>query len=352
MPRRTAQTEGSVQGSLWMDRVSGEDPRYLSLQVITYIGNKRALLGPIGEAVETVKRRIGKTRLRVFDAFSGSGVVSRYLKQHSSALITNDIEDYARVASDCYLTNRSTVDFDALVTEVSRLNRQVDDRTCDDGFIRRLYAPMDESNIKIDDRVFYTVDNARRLDTYRQLLDDLSPKMQTMLLGPLLSEASVHANTAGVFKGFYKDKHTTIGKFGGSGADALCRIRGQIKLEPPILSCYECDTEVLQGDANEVATKLRDLDLVYLDPPYNQHPYGSNYFMLNLLVDYTEPGEVSKVSGIPTSWRRSEYNVRSRILLPADHTHRGDRRSIYFAIVQQRGLCQPGRAQDISPTGR
>ena len=33
-----------------------------------------------------------------------------------------------------------------------------------------------------------------------------------------------------------------------------------------------------------------DLDLAYFDPPYNQHPYGSNYFMLNLLVHYRRPG--------------------------------------------------------------
>jgi adenine-specific DNA-methyltransferase len=316
MPRGRRPTpiyDGTEQESLFADEPVGEDPRYLTLQLLTYIGNKRGLLPQIGQAVARVKQRTGKTRLRVFDAFSGSGVVSRYLKQHAKELITNDIEDYARVTSECYLTNRTSIDFGALVEEVQWLNQQVDEQTRDGGFIRRLYAPRDEHAITIDDRVFYTPDNARRLDTYRQLLDSLSPTTQTMVLGPLLHEASVHANTAGVFKGFYKDKHTGIGKFGGSGADALSRIRGQIRLEPPILSRYDCDTEVLQGDTNEIVGKVRDLDLAYLDPPYNQHPYGSNYFMLNLLVNYTEPTETSRVSGIPTNWRRSDYNVRSLI---------------------------------------
>ena len=45
-------------------------------------------------------------------------------------------------------------------------------------------------------------------------------------------------------------------------------------------------------------------------PPYNQHPYGSNYFMLNLLVDYAEPDDISAVSGIPTDWNRSLYNKK------------------------------------------
>ena len=57
-----------------------------------------------------------------------------------------------------------------------------------------------------------------------------------------------------------------------------------------------------------------EFDLVYVDPPYNQHPYGSNYFMLNLLVAYEEPAEISRVSGIPGTWRRSQYNVRSKAL--------------------------------------
>ncbi|PPK67866.1 D12 class N6 adenine-specific DNA methyltransferase [Actinokineospora auranticolor] len=56
------------------------------------------------------------------------------------------------------------------------------------------------------------------------------------------------------------------------------------------------------------------MDLTYIDPPYNQHPYGSNYFMLNLLVDYKRPAVVSPVSGIPVDWNRSEYNVRKRSL--------------------------------------
>ena len=81
-----------------------------------------------------------------------------------------------------------------------------------------------------------------------------------------------------------------------------------------MLSSFECDYRVTQEDANSVATRLRDLDLAYLDPPYNQHPYGSNYFMLNLLLRYERPGQISRVSGIPRNWQRSGYNVRAKAL--------------------------------------
>ena len=66
-----------------MGDVEGENPEYLTRQIVTYIGNKRALLGHIGSAVERVKERLGKRRLRILDAFSGSGVVSRLFKAHA-----------------------------------------------------------------------------------------------------------------------------------------------------------------------------------------------------------------------------------------------------------------------------
>jgi adenine-specific DNA-methyltransferase len=292
----------------------GEAPEYLTSQLVTYIGNKRAMLEPIRSAVETVQRRTGRNKLRILDAFSGSGVVTRMFKQYASELIVNDFEDYARCVSECYLTNRSEVSTESLAARAEALNRAVSSKRAPAGFFRRLYSPRDPSAITVEDRVFYTPENAYRLDAYRQLLEAEDAQIKSLLMGPLLSEASIHANTAGVFKGFYKDRHTGIGKFGGSGADALDRITTPIVLEPPILSNFECEYAVHQADANALVRDLHGLDVAYFDPPYNQHPYGSNYFMLNLLVSYREPVEMSRVSGIPTTWRRSDYNVRSHAL--------------------------------------
>lgn len=302
------------QPTLWPDDPVAENPQYLTKQLITYIGNKRSLLRPIGVAVERVKRRLGKPRLRVFDAFSGSGIVSRFLKAHASLVISNDIEDYATVTARCYLRNKSSVDPRPLSRVVADLNASVLHAPFPPGFVEEMYSPRDEACITKDDRVFYTRRNARRLDNYRRMIESLPCELREILLGPLLSEASIHANTAGVFKGFYKNRQTKVGQYGGSGSDALVRILGEINLEPPILSNFECDHEVLQEDANSAARRIDAVDLAYIDPPYNQHPYGSNYFMLNLLVRYQRPTHVSRVSGIPADWRRSGYNVRAKSL--------------------------------------
>lgn len=294
---------------------NGENPDYLSRQLLTYIGNKRALLPYIDRAVRRVKERLGKSALRVMDVFSGSGVVSRYFKAHAALIISNDIEEYAAVTARCYLRNRSTVDLDGVANLVAELNRRVMTEPFPVGFIEELYAPRDESRITRQDRVFYTKENARRLDNYRRLIETAPLEGRELLLGPLLSEASVHANTAGVFKGFYKNRHTGVGQFGGTGSDSLARILSPITLQVPVLSQFECDYLVLQEDANRAIRRVTGLDLAYIDPPYNQHPYGSNYFMLNLVARYERPTEISRVSGIPRDWRRSGYNVRAQSLL-------------------------------------
>lgn len=301
------------QGDLLSHTGVVENPDYLTRQLVTYIGNKRTLLELIGRAVAHVKQRLDSRQLRTFDAFSGSGVVSRFLKSHSSFIASNDLEGYAATASRCFLANRSEIDLRTLQDAVLDLNARVE-RPMNKGFMEELYAPRDDENITASDRVFYTTRNARRIDNYRRLMDTYPEWMRDLLVAPLLSLASVHVNTSGVFKGFYKDRNTGVGRFGGSGADALARIKKPIELEAPVLSNFECDFTVRQEDANVAARNVPAIDLAYVDPPYNQHPYGSNYFMLNLIDRYEPPSRVSRVSGIPIDWTRSGYNVRAKSL--------------------------------------
>jgi adenine-specific DNA-methyltransferase len=287
----------------------GEKPDYLQEQLITYIGNKRALLPFIGDAVRKVQETVGKDRLRILDLFSGTGIVARYLKQFSESLLVNDLEAYSRITNDCYLSNASAVDHACLSETLKRLNGEVENQW-HEGFICELYAPKNEQAISASDRVFYTRRNAAYLDTARSLIATLPSDIQKYFLAPLIAKASVHANTSGVFKGFYKNA-SGIGQFGGSGKDALSRILGEIRLVMPIFSRFECEVKVFQRDANLLVREIPEVDLAYFDPPYNQHPYGSNYFMLNLLADYKRPSETSKVSGIPINWNRSRYNQRA-----------------------------------------
>ncbi len=257
-----------------------------------------------------------KDKIDIFDVFSGSGIVSRFFKQYSKILYTNDLEDYCYTINKCYLSNKSNIDLYNYNYWYDHLNNLLTQNPLKkDGFIARLYSPKDDNDIQIGERVFYTRRNAEYIDTARQYIESLPHEIKPLFLGPLLYEASTKNNTSGVFKGFYKNSDSHIGQFGGNGKNALKRILDNIELKKPVLSNYECDVFILQGDANKICKSVPHVDLAYLDPPYNQHPYGSNYFMLNLINNYKEPIKISNVSGIPDNWSQSNYNKKRKALL-------------------------------------
>lgn len=287
-----------------------ESKDYLSDQIITYLGNKRRLLGFIDDAVNDVKKNIGKDKLILLDGFSGSGIVSRMLKRHASLLISNDMESYSHIINQCYLQNKSMVNFKAIAFHIEKINSIKNKQI--DGFMQDLYAPKNDKNIKINERVFFTSANARIIDNAMNYIHKIKDEsIKPFLLAPLLSEVSIHANTAGVFKGFYKNTKTGKGQFGGNAENALLRIKGEININTPIFSNFECDFSVHKEDINLLVKNLDETDIAYYDPPYNQHPYGSNYFMLNLVCNNKRPLAISRVAGIPEDWQKSSYNKMS-----------------------------------------
>ena len=288
--------------------------KYLTEQIITYLGNKRSLIDFIDSVVQIVKSELGKDNLTTLDLFSGSGIVARYFKTFSSKVYANDLEGYSNRINNCYLMNENDIDISVLKKYIKFVYEEIKKNGLKDGFISQMYSPKDDTDIQDGERVFYTSRNAKFIDTVRQILNEVPEPYQTLLMGPLLYEASVKNNTSGVFKGFYKNSETKRGQFGGNGRNALSRITADIDLMLPVLCERECEYEVSQEDANEYVKKMKHVDLAYLDPPYNQHPYSSNYFMLNLINDYKKPEEVSKVSGIPTDWNKSNYNKKALAL--------------------------------------
>lgn len=289
-----------------------ENEKYLSEQIITYLGNKRKLLDNIAQEVEAILQELGKEKAIICDLFSGSGVVARKLKQYSSRLYTNDLEEYSYVINDCYLTNLE--DFNEKFYDEC-LSKILTYPTVTNGVISSNYAPKDDNSIKEGERAFYTHKNAVIIDTIRESIDKIVPESyKKFFIAPLLYEASVHANTSGVFKGFYKSKTANVGKFGGEGENALERILGEISLKKPIFSEYNCETKLFKEDANVLVKHLKNIDITYIDPPYNQHPYGSNYFMLNTIIENKLGNNISTVAGIPEDWNKSLYNKKNEAL--------------------------------------
>ena len=141
----------------------------------------------------------------------------------------------------------------------------------------------------------------------------LTEDERAVLLAALLYSVSYVSNTSGVFKGFHRG-------WGGATRTALYRILSDIRLKPPVLWDNGQPNRSCQQDAQALAASLRAAgtvaDIAYLDPPYNQHPYGSNYHVLNTVALWDKPntapytGSRNK-SAIRRDWRterRSAYN--------------------------------------------
>ena len=72
----------------------------------------------------------------------------------------------------------------------------------------------------------------------------------------------------------------------------------------------------LRGDAVELAASPRTFDVAYLDPPYNQHRYFTNYHVWETLVAWDAPahyGIACKRVDARDPTTRSEFNI------PGDH---------------------------------
>ena len=285
---------------------------YLKDQIITYIGNKRKILPFIQASLD----KIGMKNYHFLDLFSGSGIVSRLAKVHGASKITaNDLEYYSSILNTVFLRNK-----EGDKKNFEEAKKYLLSKPLFEGWVSKNYAPKDDNNIQKGERCFYTRENALLIDSYSQLIFNrdyfdwlayamISFDTAILLLASLIYEASVHTNTSGVFKGFYKNKQG-IGQFGGEGKNALQRICGKIDPQFPVFCPNETENLILQEDASRVVSEMKDVDITYIDPPYNQHPYGSNYFMLNAIAKNKCPNEISKVSGIPKDWNRSIYNKR------------------------------------------
>ena len=283
---------------------------YVYQPMMTYLGNKRKLISNINSIVKEISNKLGKEKLDIVDGFCGSTVVSRSFIKYANKLYTNDLELYSYLMSKCFLIRPRKEDILKIHKHIENMNNI---KTFNEnGLIYTNYAPKDMDNIKQDERCFYSTQNAKIIDTMNNYINnEVEDHLKHYCLVPLLIKCSIHTNTSGVFKGFYKNKEG-IGCFGGTGKNALSRILKQIEVEVPIWHDNKVEVKASNLDIEQFCKDLPSTDVVYLDPPYNQHPYGSNYFMLNVIANNKINGDMSKVSGIPNTWNKSDFNYKQK----------------------------------------
>ena len=296
---------------------------YLFSQLIPYIGNKRKLLGLIAQAIAATGEAPQHTDF--IDLFAGTGVVSRLAKQLGFRVLCNDWEPYSEEINRCYVAQSRAPafhggrDYGQVMAELNALPPL-------EGWITRHLCPDDDVHYDTArDRMFYMRKNGMRIDAIRTQIarwehDGLLDEGQkACLLAPLLYSASYNSNTSGLFKGFHHG-------WGGRTGTALYRIAADLALRPARFIDNGHAHRVLRMDAHVLAASLAgevgEAAIAYIDPPYNQHPYGANYHVLNTIALWDSPPLAPKITGrdkaaIRQDWRterRSPYNHRRQAL--------------------------------------
>ena len=291
---------------------------YVFSQLIPYIGNKRKLLDLIHQAIKLTNIEDGT----FVDLFSGSTVVSRFAKKLGFRVLSNDWEPYSeQIAMGTVVLNEipKFENFGGSKEVFEILNNAIPV----EDYVTKHLCPTDDQNLNHEkDRLFFMRKNGMKIDAMRELISKWNEEEKitemefSYLMASFMYSVSYVSNTSGLFKGFHRG-------WGGSNGTAQYRICSDIILRPPLLFNNGKENISTREDAGILVKKLPGIlgdipDIIYLDPPYNQHPYGSNYHVLNSITLWDKPNFPEKItrgtkSAIRLDWRterKSAYNSR------------------------------------------
>jgi adenine-specific DNA-methyltransferase len=249
--------------------------------MIKYIGSKRVLVPTIVSIVEALPRVE-----RVLDAFSGTSRVGHALKARGFRVTANDHTSYAHRLAQCYVEAcRSRVRDDAgrLIGELNALPGRPD-------YFTETFCERSR---------YLQPHNGARVDAMREQIAAwaLEPLLESVLLVSLMEAADRVDSTCGLQMAYLKQWSQR------SFNDVVLRM-------PDVL---EGEGRALRLDALE-AVASDDFDLVYLDPPYNQHRYLGNYHVWESLVRWDKP-EVygTAMKRVDCREYKSDFNSKRRI---------------------------------------
>src|SRR5262249_1517903 len=125
---------------------------------------------------------------------------------------------------------------------------------------------------------FFQPKNGARIDAIREDIErkGLEPELKAIVLTSLMEAADRVDSTTGVQMAYLKDWAP--------------RAYNDLELRLPKLAPKaKCGRgEAYLSDALEAAQRF-EVDVVYLDPPYNQHSYLGNYHVWESLVRWDKP---------------------------------------------------------------
>ncbi|MCS6799832.1 MAG: DNA adenine methylase [Myxococcota bacterium] len=253
--------------------------------MIKYLGSKRLLAGRIVE----IARALPGVRT-VLDPFSGSARIGHALKRAGFRVVASDHNAYAATLARCYVQ----ADREEVARDAERLLRELGGLRGSPGYFTETYC--------IQSRFFHPK-NGERIDAIREAIakKGLPPELEAVVLTSLMEAADRVDSTVGLQMAYLKQWAP--------------RALGDLELRMPdvLPRARYGKGEAHRADVLEMAACV-EADLAYLDPPYNQHSYLSNYHVWETLVLWDKPDVYGRArKRIDCKTRKSPFNARATI---------------------------------------
>ncbi len=276
--------------------------------MIKYLGSKRILVPVLGRIAA------GAGAATAVDLFTGTTRVAQEFKRRGIVVTATDAASYSEVLSDCYIaTDAREVDLVTVREEIARLN----ELPGEPGYVTRTFC--EESR-------YFQPRNGARIDAIRAAIDRDHPTgwLRPILLTALLIAADRVDSTTGLQMAYLKQWAP----------------RAQRTLELVAPELLPGTGSTVRGDAMRTVDGLDPVDLMYLDPPYNQHRYFTNYHVWETLVRWDEPahyGIACKRIDARDDATRSVFN--SKATMPAALTDLIGRARAEVLVVSYNDEC-------------
>ena len=313
---------------------------------MNYIGSKLSLLKFIEESIE----KIVKKDNQVFcDLFAGTGIVGSYFKKKGYKIIANDIQYYSYVLNRHYIANHKEFKFKNLekllpeIKDIEAANKKefvceyLSNLKGNKGFVYKNYCQGGTENREIQ-RLYFSDENGMKCDAIRQKIEKwrgdkvINENEYFFLLASLIESIDKYANTASVYGAFLKKLKKSAQRI--------------MILKPAQLIINDQDHEVYNEDIN-ILTKKIEGDIVYLDPPYNQRQYASNYHVLETIAKYDNPKLKGKTGLRDYSMQKSSYCSKNEVKNSFKDLILSVKAKYIFLSYNNEGLMSPQDVKEI-----
>jgi adenine-specific DNA-methyltransferase len=225
--------------------------------MIKYLGSKRRLVPALGQLFAA------SGAVTALDLFTGTTRVAQEFCRRGGRVTAVDIARYSEVLAQCYVaTDAAAVDPAEVADAITRLEALPGVR----GYFTRTFCEASR---------YFQPKNGMRIDAIREGIDAYHPAgpLRPILLTSLMEAADAVDSTVGVQMAYLKQWAP--------------RASNDLRLRVPELT--PGPGLAVRGDSLTVVDQVPKVDLAYLDPPYNQHRYFTNYHVWETLVRWDAP---------------------------------------------------------------